>query len=400
MMDKAVIEYRKRRQERLDIRRGVAVNRYDGVEAFKKRRESRLEERMDANPRVAYGIAKGMGIDTTGMSPGEVYEAIAKNGGNARGKRPHGNDRPGKSELQRSAKTRQKENKGQRMPALKKGAMYDTSVYKEVGRIADKLGLQDKYDKITKGLTGKDVVYQKGADGKVVGSIPGLAGKVDNKMPKGASPELQKIYDAKIADGKKITDSMINITDGAGCRLLGLENNFKGASSAFGKIGRKRKSDSESENAALRERAKNWSDEDYMKSFGDITRFTVESDHKNMAKTVNNIMENMEKRGYKVEDVENKFFPPKPDKKTGEVPPHTYKAIHVTGVSPNGQRFEVQIHSKDTIAVKNKNHAAYEEWRDTKTSPERKAVLAEQMARAWDNTPDPEGILKIGRPKK
>jgi len=397
-MDKAIIEYKKRRQDRVDSRRGKAVNHYDSVEAYKERRQKRLLERMDANPRVAYGIAKGMGIDTTGMSPGEVYEAIAKGGGNARGKRPHGNDRAPKSELQRGAKTQQKANRGQRMPALKKGASYDTGVYKEVSRIANELGLQDKYDKITKGLTKKDVVYQKGADGKEVGSIPGLAGKVDNKMPKGASSELQKIYDGKIEDGKKITESMIDATNNAGCRLLGLENCFKGASSAYGKIDRKREKDANSEDPEKRERAKKWSDEDYMKSFGDITRFTVQSDHKNMAKTVNTVVDQMKAKGYDVVDIENKFFPPKPDKKTGEVEPHTYKAIHITGKSPGGQEFEVQVHSKDTMAVKNKNHKFYEEWRNKDTSKARKAELAKIMADAWKDTPDPDDILKIGHP--
>lgn len=31
-----------------------------------------------ADNRLAYGIAKGLGIDTTDMSPKEVWEAIAK----------------------------------------------------------------------------------------------------------------------------------------------------------------------------------------------------------------------------------------------------------------------------------------------------------------------------------
>lgn len=38
----------------------------------------RLDARFDANPQIAYGIAKGMGIDTEGMEPKEVWEAIKK----------------------------------------------------------------------------------------------------------------------------------------------------------------------------------------------------------------------------------------------------------------------------------------------------------------------------------
>ena len=73
-MDKAVIAYKKRRQDRLDARLGKQV---DSVEEFKKRRA----ERLDAGVGWAYGLAKSRGIDTEGMTPKEVFEALKEKGG-------------------------------------------------------------------------------------------------------------------------------------------------------------------------------------------------------------------------------------------------------------------------------------------------------------------------------
>lgn len=72
-MKRDIERYRERREGRLRERNGR-----DPVSEYRERRLERIEERMDANPRVAYGIARGMGIDTTGMSPKEVWAAIRK----------------------------------------------------------------------------------------------------------------------------------------------------------------------------------------------------------------------------------------------------------------------------------------------------------------------------------
>ena len=70
-MDNAVERYRKRRDARLG-----RFEEKDPVAEYRKRREKRLDARFDASARLAYGIAKGLGIKTEGMSPQEVWEAI------------------------------------------------------------------------------------------------------------------------------------------------------------------------------------------------------------------------------------------------------------------------------------------------------------------------------------
>ena len=67
----AVSRYHNRRDKRM----GRAAER-DVVAEYRKRRGDRLDARFDASARLAYGIASGLGINTEGMSPQEVWEAI------------------------------------------------------------------------------------------------------------------------------------------------------------------------------------------------------------------------------------------------------------------------------------------------------------------------------------
>lgn len=72
--------YKERRRKRLAQKNGLSEKR-DAVEEFKERRNDRLEARMDAGVGWAYGLAESKGIDTSGMSPKEVFEALKEKGG-------------------------------------------------------------------------------------------------------------------------------------------------------------------------------------------------------------------------------------------------------------------------------------------------------------------------------
>ena len=406
MMDKSVAEYKKRRQKRLDAKNGTETN---SVEVYKKRRESRLQERMDANPRVAYGIAKGMGIDVTGMEPKEVYEAIAKNGGKARGKHVRGNTEY-EMEKQNKKPTFSESYKtpgGVKLPDLKKGSVWDKSVLKEVDRIAKKDGFTKKYDRIMKSLTSDDIEYQTGVDGKIVASIPGLSQKFNSKMS-GRSVECNKIYREKIEKGKQITKDMVEITNEMPGRLMGLENCYKGGSSAAEKISRKRRKDQELADALYRsgkiseeeaKAMKSKTDEDYTRGFDDIVRYTVLSDHNGTVKTINDTVDKLKSKGYELVELDNKWLPTVD--KDGNVKPSEYKAVHLTFKSPTGENFEVQIHSDETMKVKNLNHALYEEQRSPGTSGVRAAELGLKMAKNTAGLKEPKGIMDLRSiPKK
>ena len=73
-MDKSVERYRARRRKRLD---GRIDTPRDSVAEYRRRRDARVRRyNADASARLAYGIAKGLGINTEGMAPQEVWEAI------------------------------------------------------------------------------------------------------------------------------------------------------------------------------------------------------------------------------------------------------------------------------------------------------------------------------------
>ena len=90
----------------------------------------------------------------------------------------------------------------------------------------------------------------------------------------------------------------------------------------------------------------------------------------------------LQKSGYKIAKLDNKYLDKNSD----------YKGIHLDVVSPSGQKFELQIHSKESMAVKNKLHPIYEKSRSMpKGSPER-LKLEKQMREISAGLAMPDGI--------
>ncbi len=61
-------------------------------------------------------------------------------------------------------------------------------------------------------------------------------------------------------------------------------------------------------------------------------------------------------------------------------------------VTPNGQQFEVQIHTQASLDAAEECHPLYEEWRLTSTSPERKAELTALQERIFAAVPVPDDV--------
>lgn len=85
----SVLRFLKRRNKRLGITQGVSA-----IQRYRDRRQARLDARFDdeeetngngkatarGNTRLPYGIAKGEGLDTEGMTPKEVWEMLEGRG--------------------------------------------------------------------------------------------------------------------------------------------------------------------------------------------------------------------------------------------------------------------------------------------------------------------------------
>lgn len=246
---------------------------------------------------------------------------------------------------------------------------------------AVKSGTIKSQDTSADGGPGSGNFGHEGREGSVGGSKPGggsgSAAEKDHILGRTASKAAQKVYDNARANEKIITPVLQEISHSIGCEMDGLEFSVKTASSVRSKIERKRKEASD--------RGEKISDEQIVQRMGDLVRYTEISDHDRLAATTTKTIDRLKEDGFTVVRIENKYL----DKKSA------YKGIHLDVISPNGQKFELQIHSKESMAVKDQLHPLYEEYREVSTPMERKNQLAQKMFEISMNLPTPKGIEDI-----
>jgi hypothetical protein len=118
----------------------------------------------------------------------------------------------------------------------------------------------------------------------------------------------------------------------------------------------------------------------------DNLRYTMTTDTKTYAADVQAVLDGLRSKGYDVPEhlVENSW-----DRLD-------YKGINVNVKSPSGYTFELQFHTKESLAAKRDAHVFYEKAR-LKTTPEHEQrVLYGKMEAVWRGVPEPPGILKLG----
>jgi hypothetical protein len=78
---------------------------------------------------------------------------------------------------------------------------------------------------------------------------------------------------------------------------------------------------------------------------------------------------------------------------------HTYRGINMTFKTADGLMFELQLHTKESLGVKEKWHAEYKEMQDPATSQERRDQLRSQIRGYVEGLPVPTGAdVKPPRP--
>ena len=275
------------------------------------------DTRDDANNAVAYAMAKEKGINTEGMSPKEVWEAINKKGGV-----------PNKS--------RQTERSAPKEKEAKRG--------------------------------------NEKAPRKIVSATEAEKNHIIGEQ---YSKEAQKKYDEIRGKEKQITQDCVSLAEATGMEMSGLEYSVKTGSSVADKIERRRKEE--------REHGRSSSDEEIVADMWDLVRYTGMAKHEELADKTQDVMKKFSEMGYEVVECDNKYM------KKGA----TYKGIHLAVKSPEGQMFEFQIHSPESLRVKNINHILYAESRNVNTSPERKAYLDREMEKNTESLSMPKNIEKL-----
>ncbi|WP_027406129.1 hypothetical protein [Anaerovibrio sp. RM50] len=214
------------------------------------------------------------------------------------------------------------------------------------------------------------------------GIISGSAAAQDNIL-EGCHQRAQMIYNMAIAKEQYITMDMLDIAKKLDTAMVGLEHSIKTASSIKKKIERLTYE-------ALLEGEPPKKDYVYVAELGDLIRYTELVQHDEMADKVRNTVLLLEDKGYILYELDNKYL----------VRKGRYKAVHLNVLSPSGQTFEIQIHSRETLKAYHFTHKLYEEWRKPETSVARKAVLHAIIRNTYDNLPLPTGIYQLKNYKR
>lgn len=84
------------------------------------------------------------------------------------------------------------------------------------------------------------------------------------------------------------------------------------------------------------------------------------------------------------------------DKNYWPPPPGIYHGANYVFKDPSGFKFELQFHTKESLATKSAIHGLYEEFRNPATSKGRRVELWKQMNAKWAAVPVPPGVKSVG----
>ena len=119
----------------------------------------------------------------------------------------------------------------------------------------------------------------------------------------------------------------------------------------------------------------------------DLVRYTEVCRHDDIVDVTRKTIREMEEKGYALAGLRN--FYARPFKGTG------YMGVHLTLVSPAGQRLELQVHSPKSLEAKNLGHALYEKIRAVGTLQDEKERLREQVFAIHGAVPKPRGFESL-----
>ncbi len=201
--------------------------------------------------------------------------------------------------------------------------------------------------------------------------ITATAAAKNHTIP-GASSEAQKAYDDIRSKEPQISKDMVDVANNSGSAMYGLDYSCKTGSSVANKIERKQE-----KNPSL-------TDTEIVQSMGDAVRYTQLTDHDKIASTTKKTIKDLQAKGYTVNEVDNKYQDATSD----------YKGVHIGAVSPSGQQIELQIHSKESMKVKETIHPMYDIARDAKTPQRVKKALQMEMHDISSKMATPKGVME------
>lgn len=167
--------------------------------------------------------------------------------------------------------------------------------------------------------------------------------------------------------------------------ISGLEFSVKTASSVEDKL--LRKNTYLNLNKDNKNKTSTFSLQNMLSQFKDIIRYTEICNHEDITQITKRTIDSMEKRGYVLSGIKNRFSTPLVD--TG------YKGMHLNFISPYGQEIELQVHSKESFDAKQNGHVLYEQVRKTSVLKKDAILLNQKMHDLYANIKKPPKIDEI-----
>ena len=190
-------------------------------------------------------------------------------------------------------------------------------------------------------------------------------------------------YNTSVEKEPNITELLKAEVEKTGAKLGGLEYRLKTERSYNEKIGKEvLETQCKINKLGIKYTVKADDVSEYMY---DVVRYTCLSDKANFVDNYNDVIKNMQNKGYSLVRVKNTFKPNA-----------NYKGVNVIMQDAGGYKFELQFHTLQSFELKNGIlHELYEKERRVSTTAIEKNKIREQMKKISDSIDIPIGIDKI-----
>lgn len=385
-MDNSVKRYRERRAERLAEKKPA---RMDAVDEYRERRKNRLKVRLDAGQGWVFGALKSKGVDTKGMDLGEAFEKWNEiNKGESKGKK-EGSDKS-LSKTSKGTKpsikgvTYEKSESGFEVPVFDEATFTDN--FEEKKKIAREAA-KSLIPAIKKELSTKvrDINRPEVNDGTREYLKKTVSSATPEQIEKGLE-EAAKIYEYWEKNEPEITNAVVGAVKGIGGSMYGLDNRLKFDKSLAKKaIADAIDPDQDFDGDISRAAA----------GIKDGCRYTAVFDTENFTEGYKKVKEALEKMGIREYRCKN-FFSQYRDQDGGNGKIGEQKSVQCVFETPDGQKFEFQFHTPESMAAKEVNHPTYKQKKEPASEyKEYNRPRSEFMRDTSSVVPDPKGVFDI-----
>lgn len=212
---------------------------------------------------------------------------------------------------------------------------------------------------------------------EAVKNAPASVALLDKGFSEHVSKDILDAYTRVARVEPEVTHDMIELVSQTKSKLEGIEFDLKSPSSLERKVSK------------LVDRGSKvgieLSPREQLEGITDILRYTEVTEHDSIVSTVKETISKLQSKGYSIIELDNKFLQENA----------SYVGVHILAKTKGGIVFEIQIHSPETLKMKNYNHSMYEQVRRKTVSESKRRVLEKRMKDNVKNLPKPRGIEDI-----